>query len=188
MRIQRRVYAIEIAPGRFWPIPFVSNGVAWRTVGYWLGIATTIWALCHIVLIGDILTAIIPLGAPMRYVALPGLLTYIMVNREFEGRQPHRWLWDLARFVVRPRRRSAGRKAPARVEWHGRAQICHDRHSTRLHTSRIHGPAVVEFNVPVTFGLSWRSRAFAARPAADGKCTRYEVDDRLEVRVPRRWK
>lgn len=181
MKIERRIYQIEVEPGKFWPIPFVSNGVAWRTMGYFAALFASMWILSRMVVIGPLLVALDPFSGGGRYIIFPGVLTWIMVNKTFEGRHPHRWLWDALRFAFRAKRTSAGRKVPDRVSWSGKVSVAHDEFSPDLHGARIHGPAVVRFNVPVLTRWGWR-RNLVATGDDGGKRAVCAVGHRLDVR------
>jgi TcpE family len=119
------------------------------------------------------------------YVGIPGLIVWLSMNVEIDGRVPHRWIVSSAKFVVRPKRTWCGssiRREGARVAYRGRVSFWWDSDSPRLVHGWVRGGRVTT-TVPVRFthSLRHRHRVMASddgyMPTVD-----HDVDGDLEVR------
>ncbi len=158
-RVERRIYRIDR-----WVLP-VPGGVPLRALAYFALALGVVIGAGRLPLIGGLLALLSP---PLRYLILPGAVAVLGTQVAPEGRAPHRFALAWIGFMLRSRRRSAGRALRAEGE-HERSEelaLRPDASTTELHRARIEGPCELRFAEAVRVAGSG-SRC-VARPAREG--------------------
>ncbi len=144
--VDRRIYRVDR-----WALP-VPGGVPLRGVGYFAATLALVVVLGALPVVGELLAALSP---PLRYVLLPLAVAVLGTQAAPDGRAAHRFAWEWLRLRLRARRRSAGRVVALEGEptsWSGVLAVRADGHGSRLHRSRVRGPARITVNAPVRLG------------------------------------
>jgi hypothetical protein len=157
--VDRRLYRVDR-----WALP-VPGGVPLRGLGYFAVMLGLVVVLEPLPGIGDLLGVLSP---PLRYVVLPLAVAILAGQAAPDGRSAHRFAGDWLRLRLRARRRSGSRPVPLEgepVPWHGILATRWDSSGAQLHRSRVRGPALVAFEVPVEFRDRPRGRLLACGQA-----------------------
>ncbi len=170
-----------------WRIP-LPGGLELRAVGYWLACLLLGAVLARVPLLGALFAAIPP---ALRLLALPLAAAWALSRWEVDGRSPHRALFGLAAWWLRPRTIAALRHCPApgsRLGPSGAVAAAPDPHGCRYPRGRLVGPARVLLRYPVAVRLElvprrlapdrdsrlaaarrWRLRQLGEQPLHSGK-------------------
>jgi hypothetical protein len=160
-----RIYSVPDGKGGRKPLP-VTGGLPMRAVLY----AGVVWALVFLV---ERLPVIgLPLHVfdwPIRYIAIPGIVAFVLTKAEPDGRPAVRYLGTWLAHRLTARCRSAGRPVPAEGEvsvFEPHVAIASDGEGPTLVCGQVRGPARVEFLEPVVVTPQRRRRRYVARPFA----------------------
>jgi hypothetical protein len=177
-RLERRIYRID----RFvLPVP---GGIPLRGLVYFVA------GFLAVLVAGSLpglrsLLALAPL--PLRALLLPAAVAVLATQATPDGLPAHRFAHTWLSFRLRARRSWSERPAPATGESVLVAANCGyspDLSAPELRRSRVHGPARVEFGVPVS--LEQRRRSWIARLDTAAVTARNAVElaagQRLEIR------
>lgn len=151
-----------------WRIP-LPNGLELRAVGYWLCALAAIAVLGRMPLVGALIAAVPP---SLRLVALPIAAAWALSKWEIDGRSPHRAVFGVLAWWLRPRTLAGLRRCPAEgsvptpLE---RLVLAPDLRGASYPRGRLVGPARVLLRYPATVrleGAGGRSRSRAERLAS----------------------
>lgn len=152
-----------------WRIP-LPGGLELRALGYWLGCLAAIGLLGQLPALGPALGAI---PASLRLLVVPALGAWALSRTELDGRSPHRALFGLALWRLRPRSVAGLRRCPREgmlLAPPGPLTMAPDLRAPAYPRGRLVGPARVLLRYPVEVeplgGAPWRGarrRAAAAR-------------------------
>jgi TcpE family len=107
-----RIYSIPDGKGGRKPVPF-TGGLPIRTILYFAVAWLVVFALTRLPVIGLPLTVF---DWPIRYVAIPGIVAFVLTKAEPDGRPAVRYLGSWLAHRLAARCRSAGRPVPAEGE------------------------------------------------------------------------
>jgi hypothetical protein len=145
-RMQRKLFKLDR-----WRLP-LPGGLEIRAIVYAIVVLLADLISSRLVLIGP-LTDKLP--APLHWAILPGLVVFVLVKLEVEGRPPHRVLASLLSWYVRPKyfigRRPAARpgiRAPIQALW-----IAPDWRGSRYRPATVSGPTTVICRYPANARL-----------------------------------
>ncbi|HYG59332.1 MAG TPA: TcpE family conjugal transfer membrane protein [Symbiobacteriaceae bacterium] len=88
-RLERMIYRIERVP---LPVP-----VTFGQVGVFVAATAAMAALSR-------LAPVAALSPAIRYLLIPGLITWFLTRQSLDGRPPHLWLLTMAAYLFSPRR------------------------------------------------------------------------------------
>lgn len=191
LRKPRTLHSLELPGGRRVPLP---RPVPLISLIYFCVVEAALMVIDNVVeitaVVGGVLSRLSGgdtyLAAwVLCYVGLPGLIVWLSMNVEIDGRAPHRWVVSGARFLVRDKHTWCGvhaRSVGDQSSYAGRVRFWWDQHSPRLRHGWVRG-GLVTTSVPARFTHSLRHRHQVIRPG-DGYdvASGHEVDGRLEVR------
>ena len=135
-----------------WRIP-LPGGLELRALGYWVACLALGAVLANLPLVG-VLFAAVP--AALRLLALPIAAAWALSRWELDGRSPHRALFGVLAWRLRPRRLAALRPCLAeRVETGplGPVAVAADLYGPSYPRGRLRGPARVLLRYPVEVRL-----------------------------------
>jgi hypothetical protein len=92
-----------------WRIP-LPGGLELRLIGYWLAVLAAIAIFARLPLLGAPVAA---MPTSLRLLALPIATAWALSRWEVDGRAPHRALFGLLAWRLRPRNLAAGRRVPS---------------------------------------------------------------------------
>jgi hypothetical protein len=145
-RMQRKLFKLDR-----WRLP-LPGGLEIRAIVYAIVVLLGDLFVSRLVLIGP-LTDRLP--APLHWAILPGLVVFVLVKLEVEGRPPHRVIASLFGWWVRPKyfigRRVAARpgmRAPIQTLW-----ITPDWRGSRYRPAAVDGPTTVICRYPANAHL-----------------------------------
>lgn len=144
-----------------WRIP-LPGGLELRALAYWLAALALTAALARLPLLG-LLVGGLPIA--LRLVALPLAAAWLLSRWEVDGRAPHRALFGLIAWRLRPRSLAALRRCQpvgAEASALGLVAASPDRYGPRYPRGRLRGPARVLLRYPVQVRLE---RVPAGTPA-----------------------
>jgi hypothetical protein len=150
-----------------WRIP-LPNGLELRAVGYWLCALMAVAVLGRLPVVGALVAAT---PASLRFVALPIAAAWALSKWEIDGRSPHRAVFGILAWRLRPRILAGLRRCP--VEGSVPCALEHlvmapDLRGASYPRGRLVGPARVLLRYPATVkleGASIRGRARSERMA-----------------------
>lgn len=140
-----------------WRIP-LPNGLELRAVGYWLCALAAIAVLGRLPLVGTLVAAV---PASLRLVALPIAAAWVLSKWEIDGRSPHRALFGMAAWRLRPRTIAGLRRCPAEGSVLApleRLVVAPDLRGAAYPRGRLVGPAKVLLRYPVAVKLEGVAR------------------------------
>lgn len=155
-----------------WRIP-LPGGLELRAVGYWLACLVAVALLERLPLLGS---AVLTLPTSVRLVALPIVGAWVLSSWEIDGRSPHRALYGVVSWWLRPRVLASLRRCPApgmtlAPPW--RLTMTPDLRGPNYPRGRLVGPVRVLLRYPVAVKVEKVPRAAgqdrAARVAAAGR-------------------
>jgi hypothetical protein len=157
-----------------WRIP-LPGGLELRAVGYWLACLATIAAVGRLPLLGALVET---LPASVRLVALPVVGAWALSSWEIDGRSPHRALFGIAMWWLKPRVLAGLRRCPAvgtalAPPWP--LVMAPDLSGTEYPRGRLVGPVRVLLRYPVAVEL-------------EGVPRRAGRDRAARVAMARRWR
>lgn len=144
-----------------WRIP-LPGGLELRALGYWLCALVAIAALGRLPLVGALVAAA---PASLRFVALPIAAAWALSKWEIDGRSPHRALFGILAWRLRPRILAGLRRCPAQGSVPSALEylvVAPDLRGASYPRGRLLGPAKVLLRYPATVkleGASGRGRS-----------------------------
>lgn len=145
-RMQRKLFKIDR-----WRLP-LPGGLEIRAIVYAIVVLLADLVLSRLVLIGP-LTDELP--APLHWAILPGLVVFVLVKLEVEGRPPHRVIASLLGWWVGPKyfiglqaAARLGLRAPIQTLW-----ITPDWRGSRYRPAAVDGPTTVVCRYPANAHL-----------------------------------
>jgi hypothetical protein len=150
-----------------WRIP-LPNGLELRAVGYWLCALIAIAVLGRLPLVGALFAAA---PASLRFVALPIAAAWALSKWEIDGRSPHRAVFGILAWRLRPRILAGLRRCPAQGSVPGTLEhlaVAPDLRGASYPRGRLVGPARVLLRYPARVkleGAGVRGRARSERMA-----------------------
>jgi conjugation transfer TcpE-like protein len=177
LKVRRHIHVIPWSPGRklVLPYPIPVLGVV-----YFVALEAAFFVISRLPLFG--LAAKLPFKV---WWIIPLWLAWLAVHTSFDGRMPHLWVLSWIQFRLRPKRTRAGLRVKDGGRIRGRVRWWVDEHAPDLHRARIAGPAAVQFNVPVRYGLALLHNHFEARPGEyepTEQVHKLAAGERLEVK------
>jgi hypothetical protein len=162
-----RIYSIPDGKGGRKPLP-VTGGLPMRSLLYF---AVTLGAVLVLAWLPVIGLAVNVFDWPIRLVAIPGIVAFVLTKAEPDGRPAVRYLESWLAHRVMARCRSAGRPVPAegeRAVYEPHVAIAPDGNGPTLARGHIRGPARVEFRDPMLVAPRRRHGRYVARPFTPG--------------------
>jgi len=162
-----RIYSIPDGKGGRKPLP-VTGGLPMRTILYFAVAWLIVFLLARLPVIGLPLTVF---DWPIRFVAIPGIVAFVLTKADPDGRPAVRYLGSWAAHRLTARCRSAGRPVPVEGElavYEPHVAIAPDSEGPTLARGQIRGPARVEFRDPVLVAPLRRRGRYLARPFTPG--------------------
>ena len=145
-RVQRKLFKIDR-----WRLP-LPGGLEVRAIVYAIVVLLGDLIVSRLVLIGPVTDK---LPAPLHWAILPGLIVFVLVRLEVEGRPPHRVIASLLGWWVGPKyfigRQPAARpglRAPIQTLW-----ITPDWRGSRYRPAAVDGPTTVVCRYPANAHL-----------------------------------
>jgi hypothetical protein len=140
-RMQRKLFKIDR-----WRLP-LPGGLEIRAIVYAIVVLLADLVLSRLVLVGSVTDE---LPAPLHWAILPGLVVFVLVKLEVEGRPPHRvivsllaWWVGSKYFIGRLPAARPGPRAPIQTLW-----ITPDWRGTRYRPAAVDGPTTVVCRYP----------------------------------------
>ena len=140
-RMQRKLFKIDR-----WRLP-LPGGLEIRAIVYAIVVLLADLVLSRVVLIGPVTDK---LPAPLHWAILPGLVVFVLVKLEVEGRPPHRviasllaWWVGSKYFIGRLPAARPGPRAPIQTLW-----ITPDWRGSRYRPAAVDGPTTVVCRYP----------------------------------------
>jgi hypothetical protein len=140
-RMQRKLFKIDQ-----WRLP-LPGGLEIRAIVYAIVVLLGDLFVSRLALLGP---ATDRLPAPLHWAILPGLVVFVLIKLEVEGRPPHKVIASLLGWWVRPKyfvgRQPAARpgpRAPIQALW-----ITPDWRGSRYRPATVHGPTTVVCRYP----------------------------------------
>jgi hypothetical protein len=140
-RMQRKLFKIDR-----WRLP-LPGGLEIRAIVYAIVVLLADLVLSRLVLIGPVTDR---LPAPLHWAILPGLVVFVLVKLEVEGRPPHRviasllaWWVGSKYFIGRLPAARPGPRAPIQTLW-----ITPDWRGSRYRPAAVGGPTTVVCRYP----------------------------------------
>lgn len=192
LRQPRMMHAVEVWPGG--PHVALPRTTPLIAIPYFAAVVLAMMLVNHVVPVVGISGFVLSHLAGGRanvaawllgYVILPGVVVFLALNSEIDGRKPHNWLLSVARSLFSSRRTWCGMSAPAadeRTTYDGSVDFWWDEGAPRLQHGWVRGGRL-STAVPArfTFALRHRHRVLKADEGY-GVVDDYEVPARIEVR------
>jgi hypothetical protein len=159
-----------------WRIP-LPGGLELRALGYWLACLAFGAILAKLPLLGALFAGV---PAALRLVALPVAAAWALSRWELDGRAPHRAVFSLLAWRLRPRRLAALRPClaeQAETGALGPVAVAGDLYGPSYPRGRLRGPARVLLRYPVEVRLG-----DVPRGAGRGRAERMEAARRWRLR------
>lgn len=184
------MHSIEVFPGKRVPL---LRPVAYVNLLYFAA------ALLAMMALDNVFSLVAIVGAPLHLVAgraeiaswaccyllVPAAIVWFATHASVDGRLPHRWAVSFLRYLVRPKRTTAGqpiRREGARSAYRSKIGVRWDLATPRLHHGWIKGGAISS-SVQVKFTHAITHKSPVVRGDDQGSpLFEYEVEERLQVR------
>jgi hypothetical protein len=157
-RMQRKLFKIDR-----WRLP-LPGGLEIRAIVYAIVVLLGDLFVSRLVLIGPVTDK---LPAPLHWAILPGLVVFVLVKLEVEGRPPHKVIASLLGWWVRPKYyigrgpiTRPGLRAPIHALW-----LTPDWRGPRYRPAQIHGPTTVVCRYPTNARIPHNRRGEATGEA-----------------------
>lgn len=142
-----RIYRVQN-----WRVP-LPGGLELRSVGYWVGCLGVVAALSRVPLLAQVLGT---MPQSFRLLALPLIGAWFLSRWEVDGRAPHRALFGIAGWWLRPRAIAGLRRCPrvgSVVVAVGQVTMAPDLYGSRYPRGRVVGPVRMLLRYPVQVSL-----------------------------------